>query len=257
MPRYALLLAYDGTGFAGWWRQPGRRTVAGELDAAFLRLGEPAAAPVGASRTDAGVHALAQTAHADLARAWDPAALAAALDAQLPEDLCCRAAARVAEGWHAVHGVLRKTYRYRIWTGPGRDPFLAARLAWRPPWPLDARRLAACARAAPGERDWAAFVRRGERRGDTRCRLLACSWRRQGPLLVCTLAADGFIYRLARSLVGGMAAVARGAADAAEWRAALAGTPGRASTQQAPALGLRLEAVRYAEPPAWASARRS
>lgn len=251
MPRYALLLAYDGGGFAGWWRQAGRRSVAGELDAAFRRLGERQAEPVGASRTDAGVHALAQVAHVDLARRWDPAALRRALDAQLPEDCCCRGVAAVADDWHAVHAVRDKTYRYRLWLGTERDPFLGARLAWRVPGALDPELLATCAALAPGERDWAAFVRRGDHRADTRHRLLGCSWRRQGPILVCTLRADGFIYRLARSLVGGMVAVARGGCTLDGWRRALAGECSSAASQQAPAHGLRLEAVRYRPSPVW------
>src|SRR3954468_4066245 len=133
MPRYALLLAYDGTAFAGWWRQPGARTVAGELDAAFARLGEPAAAPVGASRTDAGVHAEGQVAHVDLARAWRPRALADALARQLPDDVACLGVAPVADDWPAVHEVRPKTYRYALAVGAVRDPFWAARFAWRPP----------------------------------------------------------------------------------------------------------------------------
>lgn len=250
MSRFALLLAWDGRAFAGWWRQDCRRTVAGELDAAFARLGEAQAAAVGASRTDAGVHARGQLAHVDLARAWDPAELARRLDAQLPPDLACHGAARVDPDWHAVHGVRRKTYRYLVDAAPRRDPALAGR-AWRPPGRLDHELLQAAAALVPGTRTWQAFVRRGDHRSDTRCRLIACRWCERAGVLACDLAADAFIYRLARSLVGGMVLVARGGCSLDHWRAALDGASSPAATQQAPAHGLCLERVVHRRPPVW------
>ena len=250
VPRYAFLLAYDGADFAGWWRQPGRRTVGAELDAAFTRLGEPGGAPVGASRTDAGVHALGQLAHVDLSRAWDPPDLVRRLGHHLPPDLVCRAAAAVPDDWHAVFGVRRKTYRYRL-ALDRQDPF-AFRTAWLMPKGLDAAALHACGALAPGRRDWAAFVRRGDRRTDTDCRVLACRWRTAGPVWHCDLTADGFIYHLARSLVGGMVLAARGGTTVADWSAALAGTVTPAATQLAPAAGLHLLRVVHRQPPRWA-----
>ncbi len=252
MPRYALLLAYDGTGFAGWWRQPGRATVAGELDAACARIAEDGAEAVGASRTDAGVHALGQLAHLDLRRTWEPARLLTALNRQLPPTIVVRAAAAVAADWHAVHGVRRKTYRYAIDGGALRDPF-RVRTAWRVPG-LDAGLLAEAAAAVPGRRDWAAFVRRGEHRSSTVCRVTGCRWRGRDGLLTCDLTADAFIYRLVRSLVGGMALVARGGSLAA-WRAVLHGAAGDLARQQAPAHGLTLLRVLHREPPSWQPAQ--
>lgn len=249
MPRYALLLAYDGTGFAGWWRQRDRRSVAGELDAACARIGEAAAQAVGSSRTDAGVHAQGQLAQLDLRRDWEPARLAAALNHQLPSDLVVRAAAAVAEDWHAVHGVRRKTYRYAIDGGAVRDPF-RVRVAWQVAG-LDPAALAAAAALVPGRRDWAAFVRRGEHRTSTVCRVSACRWRSRDGLLTCDLTADAFIYRLVRSLVGGMVLVARGSCTLPAWQAVLEGAAGEGARQQAPARGLSLLRVVHRAAPAW------
>ena len=249
MPRYALLLAYDGTGLAGWWRQPGLATVAGELDAACARIAEDGAEAVGASRTDAGVHAHGQLAHLDLRRTWEPARLLTALNRHLPPAIVVRAAAAVAPDWHAVHGVRRKTYRYAIDAGPVRDPF-RVRTAWRMPG-LDAGLLAAAAAVVPGRRDWAAFVRRGEYRTSTLCRVSACRWRERAGLLTCDLTADAFIYRLVRSLVGGMAVVARDGSRLADWREVLEGGPGELARQQAPAHGLTLLRVAHRVPPLW------
>lgn len=248
MPRYALLIAYHGGGFAGWAPQPGQRSVAGELAAALARLGDPAQ-PVGASRTDAGVHALGQVAHVDLARPWEPARLRLALARHCPPDLAVRAVARVPEGWDARRGVRWKRYRYTLDLGAPPDPFLHDR-AWAVGG-LDLQRLAAAAALAAGARDWRSFARRGEQRADTRCMLHACRWRRLGRRLVIDLVADAFIYRLARALVGGLVQVARGAIALDEWRRGLAGERVGAARQQAPARGLCLARIRYRDPPAW------
>ncbi|MEK7416022.1 MAG: tRNA pseudouridine synthase A [Planctomycetota bacterium] len=249
MPRYALLIAYDGTDFAGWWRQPEQRTVAGEFDEALTRIGEQGAEPVGSSRTDAGVHARGQFAHVDLRRNWEPARLALALGRHLPPDASCLAAAQVDDDWHAVHGVRRKTYRYQLDTGLAADPMLA-RTTWRVAG-VNTALLLRAATAVPGQRDWAAFVRRGEYRSDTTSRALSCRWRRRNGVLACDLSADGFIYRLVRSLVGGMVSVARGSSPIVDWQAALAGTVNGAARQQAPAHGLHLLRIVHRQPPRW------
>lgn len=250
MPRFALRLAYDGSGFSGWWRQPGRRSVAGELDAACGRLGEPAAAAVGASRTDAGVHARGQVAHLDLLRPRPPAELWRTLNTQLPGDIACVAAAAVESDWHACHRATGKTYRYRIDNGPCADPFATA-TAWRPPFRLDLAALRAAAVPIPGRRDWRGFARRGEHRADLERTIDTATWHAEGPTLVATIGGDGFTYHLVRSLVGAMVAVATGTCDAAELAHALAGGESPAGRQQAPARGLCLEQVRYAPEPAW------
>ena len=254
MPRYALLLAYDGSDFAGWWRQLGSRTVASELDAAFARIGEPSAAPVGASRTDAGVHARGQVAHVDLHRSWDPAHLAYVLARQLPPDLACRAAAAVVDDWHAVHSACGKTYRYRLHVAPLNDPFVARRIAWRPPFAVDLAALRQAAEPLTGELEAAGFARRGEHRDDLRLRLDAVRWYDRSGYRICQVRGTRFAYRLVRSLVGGMVATATGTVSQSDWLTAIAGESSPAGQQQAPACGLCLERVHYAQPPRWLTA---
>jgi tRNA pseudouridine38-40 synthase len=252
MPAYALRLAYDGGDFAGWARQSDRRNVAGALDAALARLGEPAAAARGASRTDAGVHARGQVARVALARAWAPAELARALARHLPDDLACGAVAAVADAWDPLENA-GKTYSYRIDNGAVADPF-ARRTAWRPPFRLDPTALAAAAAAIPGRRDWRAFARRGETRQDAVRTVTACAWAAAGATLVCTVSGDGFTYRLVRSLVGAMVAVAQGGCHPEELARALAGEVTGAAAQQAPARGLCLERIAYVPEPDWIAA---
>jgi len=250
MPACALLLAYDGSDFVGWWRQPGLRTVAGALDEAFARIGEPGAHALGASRTDAGVHARRQVAVVSHARQWRPPHLQRALAPHLPPDLSCQGVAHVADGWNATHSALGKTYTYWIDNGAINDPF-ARRTAWRPPFRLDLAALSAVAQLIPGRRDWCAFARRGDEREDTVRTITEVSWQAEGGFLVCSVSGDGFIYRLVRSLVGGMVAVANETCTRDQFRRALAGEDGPASAQQAPARGLCLEEVRYASDLAW------
>jgi len=244
MPRYALLLAYHGAGFAGFWRQAGRRSVGGELDAALERLGESGAAPESASRTDAGVHARGQVAHVDLARDWQPEALHRTLDHQLPADGACRSVAPVA---------LAKTYRYTLEVAAQRDPLRSDR-CWRPPGALDRDRLEQATHRVAATSDFAGFARRGDHRDDWRCPLDAIAWDERDGCLVATLTGRRFAYRLVRSLVGAMVAVANGRCDLAALDRSLAGETGPAGAQQAPARGLCLEAIRYATPPEWSPA---
>lgn len=245
--RFALLIAYDGTDFAGWWRQPDARSVASVFDQAFARLGEPTAQVVGASRTDAGVHAEGQVAHVETSRAWDAADLRRALATHLPADASCLAVVPVADAWDACHAAVGKTYRYTIDHGEVADPFLA-RFAWRLPFRLSLPALTAAATGIAGERDWSGFSRRGETRhldGDLVRRIDRVAWTQNGTRLCCEVTGGGFTYRLVRSLVGAMVAVAHGTCSRADLDLALAGKESAAGRQQAPAQGLCLMHVAY------------
>jgi tRNA pseudouridine38-40 synthase len=250
MPAYALLLAYDGTGLAGW---AGPGGVAERIAKALADLGEPGARVRGASRTDAGVHARGQVADVRLRREWEPGRLAAALNHRLPEGIACRASAHIDPSWSAPAAAVAKTYRYRLDAGPVPCADLRRLGAWRPPLPLDPDRLAACAALLPGTRDWAAFVRRGDERSVWTGTVMAAGWRRRGRWWEFTITGSGFRYRLVRSLVGGMVAVAGRGATPDAWCRALAGEPGPAARHQAPARGLHLIRIRLQPAPAWAA----
>ncbi len=208
---------------------------------------------MGASRTDAGVHARGQVAHVHLARAWQPRELARALAPQLPSDLGIRATAAVGQEWHAVHDARGKTYSYAIDNALFGDPF-RARTHWRPPFRLACAGLARCAEQLLGRRDWSGFARRGDAREDLVCAVQELRWSEADGALVCRIRADRFIYRLARSLVGAMVAQAHGSISRYEIERALAGEASPAGTQQAPAHGLCLEEVHYEPAPRWESA---
>jgi tRNA pseudouridine38-40 synthase len=251
---FALRLAYDGGNFHGWWRQPGRRTVAGILDAAFARLGEADATPLGAARTDAGVHARGQVAQVSLRRDWTAGRLLGVLNGHLPEDCSCTGVAAVSADWHACHHATGKTYRYRIDDRGVPDPFVA-RLAWRTPFTLDLTALQAASAFIPGHRDWRGFSRRGDHRDDMKRTITACSWERHDGLLIATVSGDGFTYHLVRSLVGACVAVANGTCHQQDLAVSLEGADSPAGRQQAPAHGLCLEHVQYRDEPAWVTSK--
>jgi tRNA pseudouridine38-40 synthase len=231
-----LRLAYDGEGFAGAALQPGVRTVAGEVLAALGRLGEPDARVDVASRTDAGVHARGQVVAVEGLSRPDPERLVRGLRQQLPVDLCVTGV--------ALGRLLPapKTYVYRLDLAPWPDPWLR-RTHWAPPTGVDPGRLTAAWAQIVGTRDWRAFARRGDTRGDLVRTLRAASVAWEGPRAALWVTGDGFPYRLVRSLVGGVVEVARGIATTSAWEAALAGESGTVASQQAPAHGLCLEGI--------------
>jgi tRNA pseudouridine38-40 synthase len=248
LARFRLDIAYDGTDFSGWAVQPGRRTVCGVLqDALGTLLRAPVALTV-AGRTDAGVHATGQVAHADLPAATDPERLVRRLARLLPADVRVRALVGVPDAFDARFGALRRHYRYRVATAPhGAEPLRARdTLAW--PHSLDLDAVAAASAGLLGEHDFAAFCKRRE--GATTVRALQeLRWTRAADgVVTAAVAADAFCHSMVRSLVGALLDVGRGRRTA-DWPAGLLTRRERASeVPVAPAHGLTLVAVDY--PPA-------
>jgi tRNA pseudouridine38-40 synthase len=241
-----LDLAYDGTAFLGWAHQPERRTVQGVLEQALgvVVRGEPPRLTV-AGRTDAGVHARGQVAHADLPedRARD-LLLLRRLNGLLPQDVRVRRAALAPEGFDARFSALARTYRYRVADGPEHvDPLRRDVLPW--PRVLDLPALQEATTPMLGEHDFAAYCKRRE--GATTVRaLLGLDWQRgEDGLLVLTIIADAFCHSMVRSIVGAMLAVGEGRRPP-QWPASLLDLRARATDVAVAAPhGLTLEQVEY------------
>ena len=223
--------------------QPGLRTVCGVLtDALSTVLREPVALTV-AGRTDAGVHATGQVAHADLARDLDPARLVRRLARLLPLDVRVRAVTGVPDAFDARFSALRRHYRYRVATAPSGAEPLRARdtLSW--PFPLDVDAVSAASAELIGEHDFAAYCRRRE--GATTVReLQRLDWTRDDQaVVIAEVSADAFCHSMVRSLVGALLDVGR-AQRAVDWPASLLSRGERASeVPVAPAHGLALVGV--------------
>ena len=248
--RLRLDLGYDGTRFSGWARQPGRRTVQGELERALgtvLRLEVPASLVV-AGRTDAGVHARAQVAHVDVpAAAWHAAAasLLRRLAGVLPADVRVSAVGEAPEGFDARFSATSRRYAYRVSDEPGGvDPLRRHEVLWHAR-PLDVAAMGEAAGLLVGEHDFAAYCR--PRAGATTIRtLLRCSWARaEGGLAVATLEADAFCHSMVRALVGALLAVGDGRRPPGWPARVLAGRVRDPAVTVLPPLGLTLEGVRY------------
>lgn len=251
--RVRIDLSYDGTEFSGWAAQPGRRTVEGVLSEALghvLRLPEPVRLTV-AGRTDAGVHARGQVAHADLpAGAWAAHGDAALrrLARALPPDLRVRSISVAPDGFDARFSALWRRYAYRICDDPARaDPLRRRDTLWNLR-PLDLAAMNEAAALLLGEHDFAAFCRK--RAGATTVRALRrLGWERDaGGVAVGCVVADAFCHNMVRALVGALLPVGEGS-RAPSWPAeVLAAAVRDPAVRVVPPHGLSLEEVRYPEP---------
>ena len=251
--RIKIDLSYDGTEFSGWAAQPARRTVEGVLTETLgrvLRLGEAPRLTV-AGRTDAGVHARGQVAHADLpADAWEAMADAVPrrLARALPPDVRVRRITRAPDGFDARFSALWRRYSYRVCDDlAAADPLRRHDTLWHPHG-LDLVAMNAAATALLGEHDFAAFCRRRE--GATTVRALRrLDWQRDfdGVAVACVIA-DAFCHNMVRALVGALLPVGEGSRPPSWPAAVLAAVVRDPAVRVVPPHGLCLEEVRYPEP---------
>jgi tRNA pseudouridine38-40 synthase len=255
MARYKLILAYDGSAFAGSQRQAStaisrtgkRRTVQGDLEEALRSLGWPGRSILLAGRTDAGAHASGQVAAVDLEWMHDPAALRDALNARLPFELVVMDAALVDPKFHPRFDAVARQYRYTLFCGHIRDP-LRERFAWRV-WPgFDPGRLTEIAAAFLGCHDFGAFGSAPVSSGSTVRTVFRSEWSELTPggKWQFEVAADAFLYRMVRRLVFVQVAVAQGRCSKdAVLRALDLGSSSELPAGLAPAHGLELMQVDY------------
>jgi tRNA pseudouridine38-40 synthase len=201
--RLRLTLEYDGTGFRGWAAQPERRTVEGTLGDALTRVYPGWSELAVAGRTDTGVHALGQVASVEVAGGAPADRAAAALNAELPDDVAVVAAEEAPPDFHARHSARARSYRYRIHRRREPSPF-ESRRAWWYPHALDEERLAVSAELIHGEHDFRAFTpTETQHRVFTRV-VESAIWHRRGDMLELEIAADSFLRHMVRTLVGTM-----------------------------------------------------
>ncbi len=253
MPRYALRIEYHGAPFAGWQRQSAQASVQAAIEAALDRLEPVQHLIAAAGRTDAGVHATGQVAHADMARDWEPFRLSQALNAHLRAvPVAITGAARVQADWHARFSATERRYLYRIIMR--RAPLThEAGLAWRVPVPLDHAAMQAAADRLLGRHDFTTF-RATHCQADSPVRTLDRLWVEQVPRIDGQefrfhLAARSFLHNQVRSIVGTLERVGIGALTAQNVADALAARDRTACGPVAPPEGLYLVGVGYPTDP--------
>jgi tRNA pseudouridine38-40 synthase len=247
MPRYRLTLEYDGGPYKGFQAQGDLPTVQGAVERAVLAFTGETLRLQAAGRTDTGVHATGQVVHVDLAKDWPALTVRNALNAHLVDEAVVVLEAEVApEGWHARFSATERRYLYRILDRPA-PPALDRGRVWHVRTPLDAAAMHAAAQALVGHHDFTTF------------RDLACQAKspvktldlaevsRRGEEVWLRFASRSFLHRQVRSMTGTLAEVGVGRWTAQDVKAALEARDRRACGPVAPASGLSLTGVAYAE----------
>jgi tRNA pseudouridine38-40 synthase len=239
-----LVLSYDGTAYAGWQIQPDITTVQGLVMAAARPLLGPETRVIGASRTDAGVHALGQVASVRTDSALAASAVRGALNAALPEDIRVLEAAEAPPGFDARRSATGKRYGYLIDNGPTPSPLLR-RYAWHVARPLDAAAMRGALAALRGRHDFSAFCAAPGRDTIPVCVVRGVHVVRRKQRLAVLVSADRFLHHMVRNIVGSLVAVGRGAREPAWLAQVLAAGDRSRAGPTAPAHGLTLVRVLY------------
>lgn len=245
MPRYKLIIEYDGAPFAGWQIQADQPTVQGVLTGAVEALTGERTLVQGAGRTDAGVHARAQVAHVDLTRDWDTGTVRDALNAHLrPHPVAILSVERVAGDFNARSSAINRHYRYRI-INRRADLTLDFGYAWRVPRPLDAAAMHAAAQRLVGKHDFTTF-RAAECQAASPVKTLdRLDVERNGEDVNIRASARSFLHTQVRSMVGSLVMVGIGAWSADDLGKTLAARDRSSCGQVAPPDGLYLMRVDY------------
>ena len=247
MPTYRLVVEYDGTAFRGLqYQPPPLRTVAGSLESALARLFPDAPKITAAGRTDAGVHATGQVVSFASERGFPIERLGLALNANTPPDLVVRAAELADDAFSARFDALERVYDYLVLDRPAPSALWRAR-AWFVPRTIDLERLAAAAAPLHGEHDFVSYCGELPERGGTVREVREIRAERDGALLRITVRGNAFLHRMVRVIVGTLVACATGYREIGFAGAALAARDREAAGPTAPAHGLYLAGVRYAD----------
>lgn len=245
MPRYRLLIEYDGRPFNGFQAQDGLPTIQGAIERAVKAFCGEDLRLQAAGRTDTGVHARGQVVHVDLAKDWPAETVRNALNAHLvPQPIAVLEASVAPEGWHARFSAKERRYLYRILNRMA-PPALDQGRVWHVKKPLDAEAMDEAAQALVGHHDFTTFRDLGCQAKSPMKTLDLASVRREGDEVLLEFASRSFLHRQVRSMTGTLAEVGVGRWTRADLVAALEARDRRACGPVAPAEGLYLTGVAY------------
>lgn len=244
MPRYKILIEYDGGPFAGWQYQENSPSVQRTIMAAVEVFSGEKVMVQGAGRTDAGVHALGQVASVNVEFGLAASAVQRALNVRLPLDIRVIGVVDAPEGFHARYHATGKVYRYRIATTPVLSPFDRA-YAFHGPGQYDLSSMRSAAEILVGRHDFASFQTLGSWPLDTTRTIHRLDVRATPSEIVIDVEGDGFLRHMVRAIAGTLVEVGQGQRPAESIATVLAARDRHAAGRTLPALGLTLVAVKY------------
>lgn len=241
--RHKFTFEYDGTDFNGWQKQPEGRTVQGVIEKALSTFYQQEIRIVGQGRTDSGVHARAQVAHADLPPSHSISRLHRALSGLLPKDVALIEAKRVNNEFHARFHAKSRRYQYLVLE---RASPLLRNYSWQTFKPINVDLLKDCSDAIQGEHDFINFcIPPDEPEMTTICTIKKSNWKKHGQQLVYEIEGNRFLRHLVRRLVGTMIKVGDGTLKIEQFYNLLSGEETERKGHAAPAKGLTLMSVQY------------
>lgn len=239
MRRIMLTVAYDGTAYNGWQVQPNGITIEGELNRALKELLGEDISVIGASRTDAGVHALCNMAVFDTESRILPEKIAPALNARLPEDIRVQRSVEVASDFHPRRCNTKKTYEYRIYMGKYENP-IGRQYAHFVYVPLDVEKMEKAAGYLVGEHDFKSFCVAKAQVLTTVRTLYGIEVKKEGNYLTIRVSGNGFLFNMVRIIVGTLLEAGKGKLAPEQVKEILEAKDRQAAGPTAPARGLTL-----------------
>ena len=239
-----LIVQYDGSGYSGWQVQPGKRTIQGELSDAVSALAGRKITVHGASRTDAGVSALGQSAVFEVISPIPTENFKDAINDRLPDDIVVTSAAEATRDFDVMGGVTSKLYRYTICTAPGR-PVFDIRHCWHIPKELDVAAMDRAAKLLVGEKDFKSFAAGKDTRESSVRTIFSCGVTAEGKWVYIDVEGNAFLYNMVRNIVGMLVEVGLGRAASEKMAEILEAKDRTAAGPIAPPEGLCLMWVKY------------
>jgi tRNA pseudouridine38-40 synthase len=239
-----LTIQYDGTDYSGWQTQANSRSIQGEIESALKNVLGSRAHVKGAGRTDAGAHALGQTANFKTRTAMPADRLRKAINSRLPHDIVIRKAEDIPERFDSQLDAVSKVYRYTIFNSDFINPLLA-RYAALVPYKLDMKTMKRAAKLFIGRHDFRSFQKTGSNVKTTRRSVKYLKIKKRGKVIEIDIEADGFLYNMFRTIVGTLVEVGRGKMPASQVKDILSAPDRRLAGPTAPANGLCLVRVKY------------
>ncbi len=242
--RYAMVVEYDGTEYAGWQRQKNAISVQQKIEEALEIVFKKKIVIVASGRTDSGVHALGQVAHFDVDKEFNTRSVMYSINSLLPSDVKLQRLFKVSDDFHAQYSAKRKTYVYRSYinesASPLKDRFYARILP-----PVDVEKMIRASKVLIGKHDFKAFCSTGSSINSTEREIYECNVEQKGDEVIFEITGNGFLYNMVRIIVGTLYFIGKGKLPESAIAEMLATGNRRAGGKTYPACGLTLKKVEY------------